>query len=778
MKIKSLLTASLPFTMLTVVTITVLVGCRTKTNNQGSIIAIIPQPATLQQTKQSFTIDHETIIQINGNYEIHEVASYLSEMISAASVFDIPVIKTYDEKAKNAITLTIEKSSKTESYALDINEHQVKLTAHDVAGLFYGIQTLRQLLPSSIEEKQKQYKTWSLPGVTIQDEPAYTWRGMHLDVSRHFFSKDFVLKFIDRLALYKFNKLHLHLTDDQGWRMEIKRYPQLTNDGAWRTLNDQDSTCLRLTKTNKDFELPSEFFKVEDGKTTYGGYYTQADIREIVAYAAQHHIEIIPEIDMPGHMKAALNSFPELSCVDGAGWGEIFSIPLCPCEESTYTFIENVLSEIVPLFPGEYIHIGADEVDKITWTQSPACQQRMKKEGFKNSDELQGYFVRRIEKYLHAKGKKMIGWDEVLEGGVDSTTTVMYWRGWVTNAPVKAATNGHNVIMTPTSHCYFDYTPDHTTLENTYMFSPIPDNLNEKQHHKILGVQANIWTEWIPTTARLDYMTMPRMIALAEVAWTRNKDFNSFEQRLAKHYDRLDNIGIQYRLPDIKGLKEHIVFIDKQELILEKPQGVTSIRYTTDGSVPDHNSKIYNSPITIDSTVTFTIQSIGHANRPGNIYTINFEKQQYRKGSLQVDTQSGLNCQYYEGSYNSVKNIRQADLKKEAPTLTMEIPTFCREDNFALVFNGYIQIQHQGIYTFYLTSDDGSVLKIGDQLVVDNDGYHGSKEVAGQIALNAGWHPIELRYFESGGGNKLALQYEAPEMTKQVIPLTAFKRSN
>ncbi len=760
--------------ILLIVFVVLLVQCSERkpiTKNQS--IDIIPQPVKVEQLEGEFIIDERTSLRGIGGAEATTVATYLATLISEASTFDISVEDDTLRNEKQSIVLEIADSGKKESYSLNVAKDQIYIKATDAVGLFYGVQTLRQLLPPAIEIKNKINKAWVIPVVAIQDEPAFAWRGMHLDVSRHFFSVDFIKQFIDRLAFYKFNTFHLHLTDDQGWRIEIKKYPQLTEQGAWRVFNDQDSVCMEKSITNPDFALPAQFLRGEGSNQMYGGYYTQEEIKEIVTYASDHFVTIIPEIDMPGHMKAALNSFSELSCVDGSGWGKIFSIPLCPCEESTYTFVENVLDEIVPLFPGEYIHIGADEVDKITWAKAKSCTDLMPKEGLKEVDELQGYFVRRIEKYLRSKGKKMIGWDEVLDGGVDSTTTVMYWRGWIPEAPIKAANEGHDVIMSPTSHCYFDYVPDNTTLEHTYSFNPIPDHLAADKEYKIIGLQANIWTEWIPTVSRLDYMTMPRMMALSEVAWTSNKNFVDFKERLKAHYKRLDILKIKYRLPDIPNVKEHVVFTEKQNLILEKPDGVFSIRYTTDGSVPDSSSKLYEQPIEVDSSVTFTVQTFGAEGRSGNTYTIRMEKQQYSEAVIEANIQKGLVCRYYEGTYSSVTKISERDFKKQVYVDEVVIPSFCREDNFALQLNGLISIPEDGIYTFYLSSDDGSVLQVDDRTVINNDGYHGSKETSGQAALKKGNHIIRLAYFESSGGNSLSLQYEGPGVSKQKIPPSA-----
>jgi hexosaminidase len=746
--------------------ILILLQCSGEKDPQPGSLSIIPYPVTLTPGEGKFVIDKDTrIVAIDSG--AHQAASILAEILSSASSFSLT--PTQEESTAHVIRLNIKPGyGPEEAYELEVTEESIVLTASTTAGLFYGIQTLRQMLPAAIEKKDKSTASWSVPAAHIQDNPKYSYRGMHLDVSRHFFPVSFVKNFIDRLALYKFNRLHLHLTDDQGWRIQIKKYPELTDKGAWRKFNDQDSVCIEKSKDNPDFALPAELIKDTPEGKVYGGFYTQEEIREMVQYAADRQITIVPEIDMPGHMKAALNSYPELSCVDGSGWGKLFSIPLCPCEETTYEFAENILSEIVDLFPGQYVHIGGDEVDKLTWGQAKACKDLIQKERLAGVDQLQGYFIRRLEKFLQSKGKKMIGWDEVLDGGVDSTTAIMYWRGWVTEAPIKAAQGHHEVIMSPTSHCYFDYAPDRTTLEKLYAFNPIPEKLSSSEASRISGVQANIWTEWIPTAARLDYLTMPRMLALAEVGWAKPTSYEAFNARVSDHYLRMDELGINYRLPDLPALQEHVVFIDQATLTLDKPKAVTEIRYTTDGSAATASSKNYEGPITIDTTTTFRIITLGAGGRAGNQYTLRYEKQTYLQSTQ--PTFVDVKCRYFEGeTFRSVKDTVSAKFIREAVMREIALSDFHREDNFALRFKTYLQVPEDGIYTFHLSSDDGSILRIGDRTVINQDGFQGGNEVHGQVALQKGSHLLELSYFEAGGGNSVSLEYEGPGTARRKL---------
>jgi hexosaminidase len=389
----------------------------------------------------------------------------------------------------------------------------------------------------------------TVPCVRIEDKPRLPWRGMLLDVSRHFFPKEFVKSFIDGLAMHKMNTFHWHLVDDQGWRLEIKKFPRLTEIGAWRV--DREN----LNWNERPAQQPGE-------KATYGGFYTQDDVREILAYAASRHVTVVPEIEMPGHCLSALAAYPELSCTGGP-----FTVPpggvwpnkdvYCPGNEKTFKFLEDVLTEVVALFPGDYIHIGGDEVDKSTWKTCPKCQARMKAEGLRTEEELQSWFIRRIERFLNSKGKKLIGWDEILEGGLAPNAAVMSWRG--NEGGIAAAKAGHAVVMTPTSHCYFDYYQGDAAVEplaiggylplsKVYAFEPVPTELSVEQSAFIIGAQANLWSEYIPTPEHARYMIHPRIAAMAETGWTvrDGRDWAGFIERLETQLLRYEAAGVPY----------------------------------------------------------------------------------------------------------------------------------------------------------------------------------------------------------------------------------------
>jgi hexosaminidase len=656
-----------------------------------------------------------------------------------------------------------------EGYRLTITPQRVTLAAKEPAGMFRAVQTVRQLLPPTIEKPGKT-AALRLPAVQIQDQPAYSWRGMHLDVSRHFFSVEYLKKYIDLLALYKFNKLHLHLTDDQGWRIEIKKYPELTTLGGWRTLNNQDSACIKKSKDNPDFALDPKHLRQRNGRTEYGGFYTQQQLRDIIAFAAARHIEIIPEIDMPGHMMAALRAYPALSCTGTATWGKEFSVPLCPCNEGTYEFAQNVLGEVAALFPSRYVHIGADEVEKTTWAQAGACTELMQKEGIKDVNGLQSYFVRRIERFLQSKGKKMIGWDEVLDGGVDASATVMYWRTWVPDAPVRAARNGNQVVMTPNNPLYFDYLPDKNSLTQVYQLQPTPAALMANERKYILGAQANLWTEMVPTENRADYMVLPRMTALAEVVWTNKPDFAAYQQRLKAHYPRLGQLGAHYRVPDLGGFVEESVFTTSATLAVQKPLDNLTLRYTTDGSAPTATSPVLAKPLPIARPTTIKLAAYTPEGLKGDTYTIRYKQQDYAAPARTSSTSAGLAATYFTGYFSKSAAMQQATATGSTVVNTVAVPKQAETDKFGVQFRGYLEVPTTGIYTFYLTCDDGGILRIADRLVVDNGGLHSAIEKSGQVALAQGLQPFALDFVEGGGGYSLQLSYSLNGSAPQPIP--------
>jgi hexosaminidase len=740
------------------------VGC-TQPNSKHYPVTIIPAPLKMEIQAGAFLVNENTTLWLNGlNEEAIKCAGVFFNQLRTASGFPLKIID--EVKEKNVFELNIDHTinDHPEAYHLDVSHDKVKLTGSSWRGLFLGMQSLRQLLPNEVELENRADVEWLIPAVNINDVPRFTWRGMHLDVSRHFFSKQYIKQFLDYMALYKMNTFHWHLTDDQGWRIEIKKYPELTEKGAFREINNHDKVCNERAKENPDFVITPEFFKEVDGKKLYGGYYTQEDIKEIVAYAAARNIMVVPEIDMPGHFKAAIDNYPEVSCFGRPDWGHTFSSPLCAGNEEAYKLVENILLEVMELFPSPYMHIGADEVEKTNWKKCKKCQSRIKKEKLADEHELQSYFVHRIEKFINSKGKKMIGWDEILEGGMSESATMMYWRGWVPNAPKEAVEQGNDVIMSPTSHCYFDYEQNKGTLEHLYGFDPVPDGLTEEQAERIIGGQGNIWTEYIPSEARADYMAMPRMIALSEALWTpkEKKNWGNFFDRIGSHFNRLDVMMVNYRIPDIGGLYDSQVFINSDTISLTSQVEDQEIRYTIDGTTPTKNSHLYAGPIVVNQSMTFKARPFSKAGVGGDVLFSEFKKQIPIKSVELNKSEPGVECIYFEGkSWKNVSDIGIKDVKKGTYTLpAIVLPAIAkkRRTNYALKYKTYIKVDRDDVYTFSLLCDDAGVLKIGNQIVIDNDGMHAPVKKVGQIALTKGLHPLELDYIEGGGGGTLKLK--------------------
>jgi len=509
--------------------------------------AIIPQPQKVILGNSYFVFSSNTVIVYENNETLKQQANLFSRNIEDAFGVKVGTFVIDSENSKtDKIIIRISEGKLNlgnEGYHLDISKKRIVIEANSVKGTYYGIQSLFQLLLLNADLQYSTTSEINIPTMEIADEPRFAYRGMHLDVGRHIFPPEFVKEYIDLLAYYKFNTFHWHLTEDQGWRIEIKKYPKLTEVGAWR----------KETLIGHGGKTPYKY----DGKP-YGGYYTQDEIRDIVAYAALRQITIIPEIEMPGHSLAALAAYPELGCTGGpyevaTRWG-VFQDIYCT-NDTTFEFLENVLLEVMELFPSKYIHIGGDEAPKARWKECPTCQATMAREGLKDEHELQSYFIQRIEKFLNSHGRSIIGWDEILEGGLAPNATVMSWRG--TDGGIAAAQQGHDAIMTPGSHCYFDHYQSklsteplaiggYLPLEKVYSYEPVPELLNDKDILRILGAQGNVWTEYMDTPEQVEYMILPRMAALSEVNWASEKNWELFQKKIEKHFIIYEHFGYNY----------------------------------------------------------------------------------------------------------------------------------------------------------------------------------------------------------------------------------------
>lgn len=596
-----------------------------------SDIHIIPKPVELQIQKGVFEFTKSTQIVATNAFQ-EGIAKQFSDRMNAAAGFNLQIVK--EAPSENYIQFLTNSELGNEAYQLSVNSAKITITASGNNGFMYGLETVRQLLPSAIESSTLvTNQDWIVPNVEVKDQPRFQYRGLHLDVARHFFKKDYIKKTIDRLVIHKMNVLHFHLVDDQGWRIEIKQYPKLTEVGAFRL--DQEDLHWDGRRVTKP-----------EDEATYGGFYTQEDIKEIVAYATARGIEVIPEIEMPAHVMSAIASYSELSCFEkpiGVPSGGVWPITeiYCAGKENTFEFLENVLLEVIELFPSKYIHIGGDEATKTNWEKCPHCQKRMKTENLKNVEELQSYFVKRMEKFINSKGKSLIGWDEILEGGLAPEATVMSWRG--VKGGIEAAKQGHDVIMTPGSHCYFDHYQGpqneeplawggYTPLSKVYEFDPIVEELTEAETKHILGGQANLWSEQIQTESHSEYMIFPRLAALSEALWSpkESRNWEDFSSRITTMFDRYELLGINYAKSAYLVTANTSVHLESKtvSLLLQNEFPNPDIRYVLGANEINENATKFTKPIELNET-TVVKSSLFKDNKPVGktlIDTIKFHK--------------------------------------------------------------------------------------------------------------------------------------------------------
>ena len=709
-------------------------------------INVIPKPSSLKINSGEFRLDYKTTIVYTE--ETKDIASLLNDWLLKNYGFKLLAVTATKEK-KNLIIITTNGSRglPDEGYKLVADKKAITIIGRE-AGLFYGFQTLTQLLP--IENKMP----FKIPRVEIIDQPRFRYRGMHLDVGRHFQPVEFIKKYLDLMSQYKMNTFHWHLTEDQGWRIEIKKYPKLTEIGSKRK------------ETVKGRQLIPY---IGDG-IPYQGFYTQEQIKEIVAYAKSLYITVIPEIEMPGHSLAAIAAYPELACTSGpfevgTTWG-VFKDIYCPKEE-TFKFLEDVLSEVVELFPAPYVHIGGDEAPKDRWKESPIAQEIIKREGLKDEHELQSYFIRRIEKFLNSKGKRLIGWDEILEGGLAPNATVMSWRG--EKGGIEAAKQKHDVIMTPTDYCYFDYGQGdpkneplniggYLTLKKVYSYNPTPPDLTKEEQQYILGAQGNVWTEYLKTPEAVEYMVFPRMLALSEVVWTpfAEKNYDDFLMRLSSHLPRLDKQNVNYRIPEPSGLND-VVTTDEKPFKIQLSSYVPNgkIYYTLDGNAPDEKSKRYEKPFEVklkdNEKINLNVIVETTKGRKSSMYSATLLRRSFLEAVDFTGDRQGVNYKFYEGQFDGVKDIEKGTPVSSGETKMFNPKQFNRSEMFGVVFEGYLKVADDGLYRFFVESDDGSALLIDGEEVVNNDGAHSLQRVEGVVPLKKGFHQIKVLFFQRTG---------------------------
>lgn len=712
---------------------------------QAAVWPVIPRPPEFNAIAGTFDIKSVASITAPGPAGVSgiKLGSQLTTILGHQ-------VKLADLGASDGagITLALDPGNEDlgeEGYAMVVTPDSLVAAAKTETGLFYAAQTIKQL---ALLGKP-------VPCGTLEDKPRFAWRGQMLDVSRHFFTVDEVKHMLDTMAFYKFNVFHWHLVDDGGWRIQIKSHPELTEVGAWR-------------KGDGKWGGPLDFVKPDGKQQVYGGFYTQEQIKDVIAYAKERHITVVPEIELPGHEQAVLDTNPQVRCTPrDAAAQAVFDKrgkqnTLCPGKAATYKFLEDVLTEVIALFPSQYVHIGGDEVEKTWWDNCKDCDALKKKEGLKDSHELQSYIIRHFDKWLDDHGKHLIGWDEILEGGLAPGAAVMSWRG--IDGGVAAAKSNHKVVMSPTSHCYFDYPYSSISTEKAYEFDPVPKALTPEQGKLVLGGQANLWTEWITNYDRLMSMVYPRGLAMAEALWSplEGRSWPEFEKRLEAQYAVLSKLKVKYMVPRPGLAYTAAVFYDKQTLPFGKPpiEGAL-LRYTSDGTAPTTDSAVAPESLVIDKTQRLRLAYFLPDGTKSDETVLDAVKLEGpRATSL---TQTTFQRRMISGKFDACPKESAFANAATSVANSVGLQGTPEDKPYALDFKGWFLADRDGDYTFSLTSDDGSMLWLAGAQVVDNDGPHGAAVQRGRVRLQRGVYPLQVRYFEAGGAHSLSLEVTSPD---------------
>ena len=703
-------------------------------------INIIPLPMQLTESDDSFEVDDKTTICVSAE-ELKPIAKLLADKLRASADLSLQ-IEIGEEPSGDAIYIGVDTALplKEEGYTLRSDKRGVSIIGKSAHGAFYGMQTLLQLLPAEVESSNEVLLPMTVPGVEIKDEPAFGYRGFMLDVCRHFLSVEDIKKHIDIMAMFKINRFHWHLTEDQAWRIEIKKYPRLTEVGSTRTEGDG---------------------------TQYSGFYTQEQVRDIVQYASDRFITVIPEIEMPGHAMAALAAYPQLACFPREFkpriiWGVEQDV-YCAGKDSVFRFISDVIDEVAPLFPGTYFHIGGDECPKDRWKACSLCQKRMRDNGLKDEHELQSYFIKQAEKVLQKHGKRLIGWDEILEGGLAPSATVMSWRG--EDGGIAAANMNHDVIMTPGSGgLYLDhYQGDPTVepvaiggyapLEQVYAYNPLPKELPADKHRYVLGAQANLWAEYLYTSERYDYQAYPRLLAVAELTWTplAKKDFADFCRRLDNACVRLDMHGINYHIPlpeQPGGSSDFIAFTDKAKLTFTTSRPMKMV-YTLDETEPTLTSTPYTVPLEFAQTGLLKIRTVTAGGKMSPVRRIRVEKQPFNMSMEVPAPKPGLTIRTAYGDLYDVPDLQQVASWEVGTVSSLEEIMHGKEkitspevlERRVVEATGYVLIPEDGVYEF---STENNEFWIDNVKLIDNVGeVKKFSRRNSSRALQKGYHPIK-----------------------------------
>lgn len=711
----------------------------------SSEINIIPTPAQMEVAEGAFNFNPSSTLIYAKSKEAKEVASIFVKKIKTATG---KTLKKGKKDSGNTICFVFDENVKgAEAYKLTVDQHRIVASASTSTGLFYAMQSLLQLMPPVVESKQTYPNSvWQIPAVSIADSPRFSYRGVMLDACRHFLPVSAVKKQIDILSSYKINRVHWHLTEDQGWRIEIKKYPKLTEIGSKR---------------------------VEGDGSIHQGFYTQEQIKDVVEYARQRHVEIIPELEIPGHELAAISAYPELSCKGEKTtpriiWG-VEDIVMCPGKERMFNFLEDIIDELTPLFPSKYFHIGGDESPRGEWAKCDSCQARMKQLNYKNEAQLQSYIIGRIEKYLRTKGKSIIGWDEILEGGnLDTTAIVMSWRG--ESGGITAAKAGHHVLMTPSSHgFYFDHFQGdaitepisaiggYSTLSKVYSYNPVPKEVHEAgRDDMVLGVQANCWSEYMPNASVLEFRLYPRALALAEVAWSpmERKNFEDFQRRVDGDASlRLKFRNVNYHIPQPEqpgGSLQYLVFNDRDTIALKTTRDLPIV-YTVDGTTPTAASMRYTKPIVVDRSTNIQTATLLPSGILSPVRTIYVDKKTPSVAERVKNKQKGLSLTKWEGNFLRPSQIKGTPSVKDSVVAEIQalrtlayVPSNVRNvKNYAAGVEGYIEIPQTGIYEFATNNNqlyiDGALAVDNSQDLVPRFSTHNR-----QLNLSKGLHRIKV----------------------------------
>lgn len=698
-------------------------------------ISITPYPKEITVKEGEFILTPQVTLVVHEG-GLKNIADYFSAKIKRSTGYELSVCELVSEKS---IVLSVDDALplNEEGYWLEVTPEQVNIIGKSDKGVFYGMQTVMQLFPPGIESGSLvRDMKWSLPCVLIKDEPRFAYRGMMLDVCRHFLDVDFIKKQLDVMSLFKMNYFHWHLTDDHLWTIEIKKYPLLTEIGSVR--HNVDGSVNR-------------------------GFYTQDQIKEVVAYATERKITVIPEIELPGHALAAITAYPELSCIEGPfqlrnQWGVEDNV-FCAGNDRVFNFLEDVLNEVIPLFPGKFFHIGGDECPKVHWEACRKCQHRMKEENLKNEHELQSYFVHRIENILLKHEKTMIGWDEILEGGLAASATVMSWTG--EGGGITAANMGHDVIMTPLEYAYYDAgqgAPEvepitisfGISLEKAYHYEPVAKGVRQDKAHHILGAQANLWTEYSLTGEHTEYLLYPRLLAMAELTWTEKKmkDYSSFVRRLDNQHRRLDAHHVNYHIPLPEGPRaDYVAFVDEAVLTFRNSRDLPMV-YTIDETTPTAQSALYTAPLVFTKNTTLRIATMLPSGKLSRTRIIDIRKEKMRS-AIDTEPEAGVVLRHASGKYYYVTDLIDADWEEPVikPGFHLDVKP---EANGAFLYKGYFKVPADGVY---YVSTEMDQLKIDGEKIISNSGKLIRHSVSRKsIALKKGVHSFELIYINSNIG--------------------------